>query len=165
MALIVSDGGEPTFRYYRKTCCVSIALVSLGLTQPEFGWPVTYPSLLRTVLERSAAPFGVIVTARVPSMRQIHRCPKLYAHNAVPILPAMHECSNPGEANLVVIAMVVLVLELEHHEQIADRRAVHRQIGIVFVGNRIGKMSRLRALSGSRRQLRSMNFRIETWSA
>ena len=55
LALIVSDGGEPTFRYYRKTCCVSGALVSLGLTQPEFGWPVTYPSSLRTVLERSAA--------------------------------------------------------------------------------------------------------------
>ena len=52
----------------------------------------------------------------------------------------MHECSNPFEANLVVIAMVVLVLELEHDEQIADRRAVYRQIGIVFVGNRIGKI-------------------------
>jgi len=36
--------------------------------------------------------------------------------------------------------MVVLVLELEHHEQIADCRAVYRHIGIVFVRNRIGKI-------------------------
>ena len=44
------------------------------------------------------------------------------------------------DADLVVIAMVVIVLELEHHEQIADRRAVYRHIGIVFVRNRIGKI-------------------------
>src|SRR5260370_23239931 len=73
-------------------------------------------------------------------MRQIHPCPKPGAHKADPILPAMHERSNPFEANLVVIAMVVPVLEREHHEQIADRRAVYRHIGIVFVRNRIGKI-------------------------
>ena len=52
----------------------------------------------------------------------------------------MHECSNPFGANLVVIAILVLVLEREHHEQIADRRAVYRHIGIVLVRNRIGKI-------------------------
>ena len=36
--------------------------------------------------------------------------------------------------------VIVIMLELEHHEQIADRRAVHRHIGIVFVRNRIGKI-------------------------
>jgi hypothetical protein len=69
-------------------------------------------------------------------------------------------------AELVVIAMVVIALELEHREQIADRWAVQRHIGIVFASAiGLGRLSRLRALSGARRQLRSMNFRIETWSA
>jgi hypothetical protein len=69
------------------------------------------------------------------------------------------------DAELVVIAMVVIVLELEHHGSIADRRTVQRHIGIVFVRNRIGKI--VAAASAQRReaQLRSMNFRIETWSA
>src|SRR5215469_9082822 len=39
-----------------------------------------YPSSVRNVLEKIRCPFGVIVTARVPSMRQIHPCPKLWAH-------------------------------------------------------------------------------------
>ena len=39
-----------------------------------------------------------------------------------------------------LIAMVVIVREIEHDEQIADRWAVHRHIGIVFVPNRIGKI-------------------------
>src|ERR1700730_4501477 len=104
-------------------------------------WVASHLSKLTPNCSRKTrCPFGVIVTARVPSMRQIHPCPKPCAHKAVPILPAMHECSNPFEANLVVIAMVVLVLELEHHEQIADCRAVYRHIGIVFVRNRIGKI-------------------------
>jgi hypothetical protein len=47
--------------------------------------------------------------------------------------------------------MVVIVLELKHHEQIADRRAVHRHIGIVFVRNRIGKI--VAAASAQRRQV------------
>jgi hypothetical protein len=34
---------------------------------------------------------------------------------------------------LIVIAMVMIGAELEHHEQIADRRGVYRAIGIVFV--------------------------------
>ncbi len=52
---------------------------------------------------------------------------------------------------LVVIVMVVIVVELEHHEQIADRRAVHRHIGIVFVRNRIWKI--VAAASAQRRQV------------
>jgi hypothetical protein len=39
-----------------------------------------------------------------------------------------------------VIAVAVIVLEVEHYEQIADCRAVHRHIGIVFVCNRIRKI-------------------------
>src|SRR5260370_3863549 len=52
---------------------------------------------------------------------------------------------------LVVIVMVVIVVELEHHEQIADRRAVHRHIGIVFVRNRIWKI--VAAASAQRHQV------------
>jgi hypothetical protein len=48
--------------------------------------------------------------------------------------------------------MIVIVLELKHHEQIADRGAVHRHIEIVFVRYRIGKIVAAASAQQLRRQ-------------
>jgi hypothetical protein len=44
---------------------------------------------------------------------------------------------------VLTAAFFALMAEVEHVEQIADSRAVHRQVGIVSVGGGFGRLSRL----------------------
>jgi hypothetical protein len=49
--------------------------------------------------------------------------------------------------------------------EIADRRAVDRHVRVVARGDRVGEVVAAAVVTGGKPQLRSMNFRIETWSA
>jgi hypothetical protein len=56
-------------------------------------------------------------------------------------------------------------LEAEQVHQIADRWTVQRNIGLLLLVTGLGKLSRLRPVSGASPQFASINFRIEAWSA
>ena len=63
-----------------------------------------------------------------------------------------------------VAAAYCRLVEVEQLEQIADRRAVHGDVGILVRRDGVRDIVAAADVTGFSSQFRSMNFRMETWS-